>query len=969
MEFKNYLNSIKNKLTGNSKEYENAVSKMVEVIKRQRTLYNKNIREMKLAKAMALNPDNPRRKMLQDLFEDILEDAFIYGRSEARKLRISNKKIAVKEANGEINHDKTELFNKLWFNQFIKHTIDSIYLGYSLIYPKELDENGYIKKIATVFRDHIVPETTELLESPNDQTGINFTQDPNIKKWSIWINHDNFLGLLFKVAPLYIFKKHSWQNWDEFEEMFGIPMRIAKVASTDRRVKKEVDKWLRDLGSAGYARFPEGVEIDIKESQTRDSFNVFNEKRKACNEEIATLFDGHFETAKDTGSRAKSQSIINSTQKDITQDDETFVLHIINDELLPFMRRLGYPLAEDDKVIWNENVKSDPKDRLAIFKGVKDLGYKVKKEQIETELDVEIVGEYTPNKTTPPKAPKNRHHVNFNTPHNSCGCGAMEDYRVALPILNAVTELSEEEEAFLRQLYNNPDSINWHYNSFKQTNSALLDALKRGARGMDYSFDSPDAKRMQSFMDSVFTFGKDKTQAQVAELNRILKSEDIKSYSDFRKQVKHTFPQYNEHYLRTEYDHAMSVSQMAARQQEMMDNIDSAPYWRFSAIIDDSTTGICKELDGRVFRKDDKKAFKFLPPLHWKCRSDAEDVLEDYEGEVLSFNEAIKIDPKEWGRMQKQGFDVNWGDSNQVFTKAQTYLKKLPEGTKPIDTDSLTFGDFGLSKTHDLHKHKVSERISKIKRYIDQSGMARVISVQDLPIWVNAEQLKLSNQDFTRLKETLEQPDEIYWHQSGEQTSLSFFRFYEDSTIKVDTKGIKVSGFHSLSSDIDKQRRGLLVYTPKEHIRYYKSVYKKYDKTWRKAFFNEQNGGYVVINKNRIAKSKISKNEIKKLEKETRMALNYAQYGYRIEILDELPGISSPDALCNGIPIDFKSVKSPDKIVKHAKKAIHQQGADMVLFEFEKESSEIYKALLKLKKRNIKALYYFKGKKGIYNNF
>ena len=66
-------------------------------------------------------------------------------------------------------------------------------------------------------------------------------------------------------------------------------MRTAKVASSDPRVKREVDKWLKDLGSAGWARFPEGVEIDIKESNSRDSFNVFNEKRKACNEELATL--------------------------------------------------------------------------------------------------------------------------------------------------------------------------------------------------------------------------------------------------------------------------------------------------------------------------------------------------------------------------------------------------------------------------------------------------------------------------------------------------------------------------------------------------------------------------------------------------------------------------------------------------------------------------------------------------------
>ena len=31
------------------------------------------------------------------------------------------------------------------------------------------------------------------------------------------------------------------------------------------------------------------------------------------------------------------------------------------------------------------------------------------------------------------------------------------------------------------------------------------------------------------------------------------------------------------------------------------------------------------------------------------------------------------------GKNAKQGFDVNWGDSDEVFTKAQSYLKKLPK--------------------------------------------------------------------------------------------------------------------------------------------------------------------------------------------------------------------------------------------------------------------------------------------------
>jgi hypothetical protein len=94
-------------------------------------------------------------------------------------------------------------------------------------------------------------------------------------------------------------------------------------------------------------------------------------------------------------------------------DDETFVMFFINDDVLPWLRGLGYPFDENDTCIWNDNEKLTPKERLEIFKGVKDLGYKIKKEQIETELDVEIVGEVSDGEPPQP-IPQNRY-INFNT--------------------------------------------------------------------------------------------------------------------------------------------------------------------------------------------------------------------------------------------------------------------------------------------------------------------------------------------------------------------------------------------------------------------------------------------------------------------------------------------------------------------------------------------------------------------------
>jgi len=149
-----------------------------------------------------------------------------------------------------------------------------------------------------------------------------------------------------------------------------------------------------------------------------------------------------------------------------------------------------------------------------------------------------------------------------------------------------------------------------------------------------------------------------------------------------------------------------------------------------------------------------------------------------------------------------------------------------------------------------------------------------------------------------------------------------------------------------------------------------KQRYKSYEKAWEKEYFNSDNGGFVVINKQRITESKKSKNEGIKFDKEKSMCLNYAKSGNTIEMLRSPERESIPDVNFNGILADLKKTSSHNNIVKYAKHAIFDQGAKIVLFEFEKETSKIYDEILKLKRMHIKAYYYFTGNESkIYKTF
>jgi hypothetical protein len=141
--------------------------------------------------------------------------------------------------------------------------------------------------------------------------------------------------------------------------------------------------------------------------------------------------------------------------------------------------------------------------------------------------------------------------------------------------------------------------------------------------------------------------------------------------------------------------------------------------------------------------------------------------------------------------------------------------------------------------------------------------------------------------------------------------------------------------------------------------------YDEYGSDWERAYFDEHSGGYLVIDRERIEHSKVSKNEKTKFDKEYAMSMVFAQNGYRIEMLKELSGFSSSDITIDGVLADLKCVSSHNNIVRDAKKAVRKQGAKIVVFEFEKETKAIDAELLKLKRMGISVYYYYSNNKGL----
>lgn len=360
---------------------------MVDLIRQQRSLYSKNIADWTAARQAAENIDFPQRTRLYDLYDDIILDEFVHGQIyNHRILPVKNRSFKIVDKNGERNEVATALLQKRWFDEFIEYALESKFYGFSLIFLKELDVD--IKHIELVPRRHVLQEKGFVLRWQSDFLGQNYNEDP-LKSYCLPIGKTHDLGLLNKAAPLWIIKKHGWQNWDEFAEIFGIPIRVVKTASQDPRVRAEIEGWVRDMGTSAYGVFPEGTEIDIKENNKTDAFRVFYEMIKTANEGLAVLFSGQTMTSMDGSSKSQAE-VHQDVATEIRKDDERFISYEVADLIELLRTKHNYKFNEGDRFEWD--VPEDVKALLEVFKAVDKMGFELDHEEVSTRLGVKILG-------------------------------------------------------------------------------------------------------------------------------------------------------------------------------------------------------------------------------------------------------------------------------------------------------------------------------------------------------------------------------------------------------------------------------------------------------------------------------------------------------------------------------------------------------------------------------------------------
>ncbi|MCM1518954.1 MAG: DUF935 domain-containing protein [Pseudoflavonifractor sp.] len=352
------------------------VRALLDAITRQTdALTRRDVADWRMAWQMALNVDNPSRLRLYDIYRDCLVDLHLSGCIDQRRGFVLGKAFKLVDSEGEADDKILHFFDQAWFKEFLRLAHDSIFWGHSLIELGEISTDGdgcrSFRDVSLIPRKHVIPEYHVVVRNQNDghESGIDYTQPP-YDKTVIEVGRPDDLGLLLKAAPQTIAKKNAMAFWDNFAEIFGMPIRVAKTATRDPAERRRLKDMLENAASAMAVLTDTETTLEFVESSRGDAFNVYDKRIDRANSELSKLIVGQTMTIEDGSSLSQSQTHL-EVFENLCDSDRDMLRDVVNNKLIPLMIELGFPV-KGYSFEWDDAVEYTPEQQVAFETMVAD---------------------------------------------------------------------------------------------------------------------------------------------------------------------------------------------------------------------------------------------------------------------------------------------------------------------------------------------------------------------------------------------------------------------------------------------------------------------------------------------------------------------------------------------------------------------------------------------------------------------
>lgn len=188
---------------------------------------------------------------------------------------------------------------------------------------------------------------------------------------------------------------------------------------------------------------------------------------------------------------------------------------------------------------------------------------------------------------------------------------------------------------------------------------------------VDVEWNSPDFKMLNDLRNNIYVFSGVKQYHQVREMtDAIYDGDRIKLFSEYKKTGTDIFKNYNENYLRAEYNAAISQSRSASMWMEIENNAELLPMLTYQTAGDGRVRIEHAMLDNISRPVNDKFWNNYFPPNGWNCRCTTLQSDREEKTSLKGFKKPDTVPPE---------FMMNAGKDRIVFSDKHPYFIVSPK--------------------------------------------------------------------------------------------------------------------------------------------------------------------------------------------------------------------------------------------------------------------------------------------------
>lgn len=349
----------------------------------------------------------PQRLDAIQLYQDTVLNAHVFSCLEKRRRLTLLKDWSI--VNGETENERLEeMLDRPWFSQTLKYILDAKFYGYSLVNFGDIENNEFVK-VVNFPREYIVPERKEISSMLYSPAGTKW-EGTELEDWVLWVptvsestSLEVGMGLLYYIGLYEIHLRHLTGFNADYVEMFGQPLRVAKTDKSGASLD-DFEDMMANLGSSGWGIIGLDDEIDLKQpSGSGESYKSYSDFEKRLEQKISKVILGHADAMDSTpgklGSEQGEDSPVNKALREVEQIDTDDIEEIVNSQLFPKLRKLGFPIGPNDKFRFENDKEQSAEEsrknekRKIVSEYVERMskaGYSMNPEELSEIMEMEV---------------------------------------------------------------------------------------------------------------------------------------------------------------------------------------------------------------------------------------------------------------------------------------------------------------------------------------------------------------------------------------------------------------------------------------------------------------------------------------------------------------------------------------------------------------------------------------------------